>query len=293
MATRSWRSLGRRSLPVGGAARTTGAVAVALALVLAPTPAGAHDAPDVTLRRLGERLRADPTDVELRLRRAELLRRSGAFRGALLDLQALRLAVPADLRPLVVLARLFADTRHDLLARRCAQEYFASGGADAGVHWTLGKLHAHAGRAGLALSSYAAAAAGRAHPDVFLEWASLLEGTGARAQAVQVYRRGLDALGDSVVLRLALVNALFALGDFAAALPHVERVLASSRVRAQWLVLRARALRGLGRVDAARADLTAALLESSRAMARRGSASASSAHASAVRLLAELPKEHP
>jgi len=250
----------------------------------------AHDAHESTLRRLGAHLLVMPADVEARLRRAELLRRTAAFDGALLDVAELRRRAPADLRPLVLLVHLLADTGHDVLALRVAHAYFARGGKDARVHAIVARRHARRGRTRAALRSYAEAARAKADPDVFLEWATLLARTGARAESLDIYRRGLAALGDSVVLRMALVDALLASRGFAAALPEIEHVLASSRVRAPWLVLRARVLRGLGRVDEARADLEGALEESERMLARRRTSGAASARAEAVHLLAQLPK---
>jgi tetratricopeptide (TPR) repeat protein len=63
------------------------------------------------------------------------------------------------------------------------------------------------------------------------------------------------------ILHTEWIEALLDDRQFQAALPHIERELAASRIQSSWRLRRARALLGLGNSNGAKSDLDAALLE--------------------------------
>lgn len=234
-----------------------------LALLVWPSPVLAHRGVHAQLVQVTRQLHAAPRSVPLLLRRARLYRHHGERQRALADLRrALRLA-PRN--PTLYRERAVVElaTRQPVKAL-LTLEQLARLPAGLGWHgWLLrGRALAHLRRHEQALTAYdRAIAAGARTPDSYLARGKLAEALAQPALAARGYRAGMKALGNPVVLRLALIRVEVAQRHFGAARAEIDVMLARLPVKAPWLLHRAAIYALEGRPAEARRDRQAALTE--------------------------------
>ena len=105
--------------------------------------------------------------------------------------------------------------------------------------------------------------------ELYLLRGRLLEERGAPGLAASCYRQGLEALGGSVLLVQALISAEVARGGHDEALRIIDEELADAVVATPWLLRRSEVLRSSGREEEAQRTLRRALKEANRVIARR------------------------
>ncbi|MFK7987302.1 MAG: tetratricopeptide repeat protein [Sandaracinaceae bacterium] len=248
---------------------TRPALAAALLSFLWAAPAHADLPLPERLARLDARLAVAPGDTDLHLERAELLLRAGREREALTELDLLDALRPDATRSDRMRARVLfesglesdalallslAITDHDALASRRLRATFYS---------RLGRLEE-------ALLDYDVVV--RTAPDLETELARgrVLERLGRFDEAALSYETTLARTG-ATAARTALIAAERQRGAPQRALPHVDALIAASRVAPRWRVLRAEVLVAMGRDDSAREELDRALAEADRMVRRRAS----------------------
>lgn len=233
---------------------------VLLGMVLASaSPAFAHPGPSVELRALAERIDAAPDDVDLRVHRAELLRRMGHPRDALADLRVAERVAPSErsvwLEHAMVLVAL--DRPH-------AAEHQLDRVLALGPHHQAFIERSHLreadGRLELARDDLEHALALDDTLELYLARGHVDERLGHLDAAAAGYREGLAALGPAVVLRLALVDVERRRGAHDDALAVLDGMLAEVPSRADWILLRAEILQDSGLPDAATVERLRALV---------------------------------
>lgn len=267
---------------------------LALALALATASAAwAHPGITAELENLESRFAQAPGDVELHLRRAELLRRSAAHARALVALEEAGRLAPQDPRVALERGLNFASAG---LSRAAALSLDAALAAlpDSAIGWsTRARLHAEAGELAPAIAAYGRALRLQPEPDHFLERGRLQEKVNDKAGAAATYGEGLARLGDSVVLREALVRVELSRGRPEAALAALEPALAAAPVKTEWLLRRAEIHQAAGAAERARADRAWALAEAERALAQRPTPQRLAARDLALEALGRSPPETP
>jgi tetratricopeptide (TPR) repeat protein len=244
-------------------------LALSCACIAGPVTSSAHEGLDHDIERETRSLAEDPSDVEARLRRARYYRLDGQPEKALADLQQATRLAPDDARlhfergfALAALGR-NADAETEL-------SVFISqtGGTDA-AHAERARIRALTGRPDLAIADLEAAIALRPSLDLCLERGRLLEGRARYAEAAAGYQEGLTRLGDTPLLRRALVAALIVLERYADALAAIDAALVRGQLETQWLLERAEVLERMGRAEEAREARLRALTKASESLGKR------------------------
>lgn len=238
---------------------------LAASLVLVAVGSASADPPlDDDLEELDTRLAAHPEDIDALVSRSELLVIAGRGQDALVDLRVAASLAPDDRR--VVLQR--ASVLHQM-----GEDERALAELDASIaRWRTADALGMRARILLALDriddairAYDDALDVGPDVDLFLERGRLLEQAGRLDEAALGYHVGLQATG-SIALRLAAIELDLRAGHAARALATIDE---AAQDGPRWLLLRARALDGLGRAADARQVRAAALLQIDQRLARR------------------------
>ncbi len=237
-------------------------------LTIGPHPAGAHPGPTKELRDLGARIAATPDDVDLRLRRAQLLRRMGHPRDALADLRVASRLDPEAREVRVERGLALAAAGRPRAAEREFDRVLAQGPQWVALH-ERARLRADDGRLDQARADLDEAIALRATPALILARGRLDERRERLDDAARGYTQGLEALGPAVVVQLALVDVNRRRGAFEQALAAIDELLGASAPQADWLLLRADILDGLGQPASATVERLRALVAADTAVRRR------------------------
>ncbi|MEO5730526.1 MAG: hypothetical protein ABI134_00780, partial [Byssovorax sp.] len=124
-------------------------------------------------------------------------------------------------------------------------------------------------RLALARADYEAALKLRADPDLYLARGRVDEALGQLERAALGYEEGLRALSGAVSIRLPLIRVEHTRKRFDRAIVWIEEAMATSPLKADWLLLRAEEHASAGRAAAATADREAALAELDTRLGRR------------------------
>lgn len=237
-----------------------GVTALLLAAVLG------HPGLTAELKEASQALEASPEDVPLLVARADIARRAGAYNDALADLDRAECLDPN--LPDVWLARGLTRYDMDQLGRaRVALDRYLEVASSVHGHWARARLRARAGDVDGATADFDAALAAGPSVDIALERAQVLRRAGRLDAAATGLQRALTDTGSDVVrAELCALHLERSRPDDARAL--ADEALARTRVRAPWLLLRARAHELAGRDANALSDRLAALTES-RSLVRR------------------------
>ncbi len=206
-------------------------------VLLAPSGFALADAPfSERLARVDAQLLARPSDPDLLIARAELLRRAGRLVEA-----EHTLAVAGDAPGARVerarLAMALGDAEGALAA--------LDGLTTRTAHVLRSELLA-ANEPERALEALDAAIAARPDPDLHLRRARLAHRLGRSVEALDVLEGGIDALGGAVVLRLERARIAMEAGEEELAFLEATALLRHDAGRPDWLLLQADAMEAMG-----------------------------------------------
>jgi tetratricopeptide (TPR) repeat protein len=206
----------------------------------------AHQELEDQIRALTAQLATAPEQAVLYARRADLYRRHKDWDLALADYAAAAERDPSlDAVP-VGRARIEADRGNLDQALEVIREHLVRKPGHGGARLVEARILARAGRRSEAIAAYdqAIQALPRPQPDHFLERADAMAGDGPAPNPAVL--PGLDEgailLGEHVSLHLRALESERALGDRAAALRRITRVLDRHGALLPWLVARAEIL---------------------------------------------------
>ncbi len=220
---------------------------------------------------LRQHLQAHPADVKARLAHSSLLQRAGRAEEALaeLDLVAASHHTPhGGLQ--VARAQLLVALGRDLEAQT-ALSYVPEADRDATFHLFAARVARSRSDAAQVTTHYRASLANAASVVVATEYGAWLEESGRSAEALRVYDEQLRRGHGAVVLRLALLRLLRASGNHQRALGHIDQLLATAQMKAEYRLLRATTLASLARHREAQQERKLALAEAEAAYRRRPS----------------------
>lgn len=243
---------------------------------------------DEELADIAARVVDSPGDANLRIRYADLLRRSGRQDAALAELAIVETLAPRDARTWIVRGRIELDRNRLEAARRSAEAALSLAPDDADAHILRGRALARSADFAGAVSEFDEALALRDDLEVSVERGRFLVLLGRFDEAADGYRAALIAHSGAAVLRRALVDVELMRGDHLAALAEIDAVVAHARIRTDWLLLRAEILAALGRDREAEADRASALEDAERLLTRRSSPSALASRADALLALGRV-----
>lgn len=235
-------------------------VVVVAAVLIAPA-AEAHHSPSELVERLTERIAAEGAEPSLLVRRGDELRVIGAVDRAIADYSAALAKEPGDFAATTGLIRAQLAAERSDGALRLAEGALTSD--DDETHQA--ELHALAARASEALDDFeralehwnAAVRVDRPEIDWLLSHANCLQRLGRPGDAAQALNEACQR-NPSRALRRAWISSLIESGDTSAAGPLIEAGLERSRLKASWLLLRARLRARQGAHEASRDDARAA-----------------------------------
>ncbi len=258
-----------RRIALPGGALATAALTLA-ALLAGPTQAIAHPPSTRQREHLHQHLRAHPHDVSARLRHSALLERAGRAPEALAEIDRALALRPGDPELQLSRAQVLLALDRDAEAARALSRVPKSR-HDADYHLLAARVARARADEGEVHAHYRASLSRAASLTVAFEYGAWLEERGRNREAVRMYDEQLSRNGGAAVLRLALLRVLGVTGEHARALEHVDRLLSTAQLKAEYRILRARALDGLGRKGEAAEERRVALGEAEGAYERRPS----------------------
>lgn len=212
---------------------------------------------------LTQKLQADPSNLALRLRRAELYLRHEDLQMALQDLRIARRLRPDHPQIDLLQALTFAALGEAKAAEDAALRFLFCHPPQAALTLLLARFYRRTSATSKALSFYKATLTLhlRETPDLVLEFGEVYEAQRRWKDAEDLYRRAFLSFSKAVTLRLALLRVLRKQGRFEEALSLIDGILPTLPVRVDWLLRRASVLDALGRKAEARKDRVTALSE--------------------------------
>lgn len=256
--------------------RTLRGLAVSVLLIpsLCSSKSQAHPGLHHDIARLTTEISAAPQDASLYLQRAHYRRLDGEFVDALSDLAAAQRLNQDD--PQIDLERglTLSTMNKNAGALAALTKYIKKTGTSGGSAGYAARavVLAKLGDATRAITDYSAAVSISPNVELFAARGKLQEQMLMWDAAARGYREGFAALGDAVVLRLALIRVETQRGKHNAALQLIDQVLPSISVKTEWLVRRAEVLLAAGRKQESQAELHVALIEANRVLGKRPSA---------------------
>lgn len=231
-------------------------------LVLLFVPSGpliAHEGLHSQIGEMTKRIRADPANAVLRLKRGELYRLHEQFALAARDYD--RAAALDPQLHAVDLGRglLWTASGRTSDAIRALQRYVAADPDHPAGHIALARALVSAGRASEGAVEYTAALRGVPDPDIGIERAQALLAAGRADEAL----RGIDEIlalhGPVVTLQLTAIDIEVHRGDMDGAFRRLDAAMATAPRNEGWLELRGDILMCAGRAAEARQAYQAAL----------------------------------
>jgi tetratricopeptide (TPR) repeat protein len=227
-------------------------------------PVAAHDGPEQVIAAVTAAMQRRGPSPELFYRRGCERRVLGELESAESDFAAAVAADPTHFSAGVELARVRLAIGREAAAREAiiAAEPFAESEAEKAIcHMVRCQISRSAEKLAAALRECEAAC--RLLPDE-AEWILLRSRLQAELERHTARIRDLtsaQARSFNAAVAIELVEAKIDAGHYAEILHEIEAQLAMSRLKASWLLRRARVLHGLGRDAEARSDLQAAVEE--------------------------------
>jgi tetratricopeptide (TPR) repeat protein len=236
-----------------GAGRSA-AVFVLLWLAAGSLTAWGHPDLDEQIVELTVRIKKEPANAELLLRRSEVHRWHGEFELAFADIDAAARLQPSWAKVSLARALTFNDAGQGKEAMAAVQEFLKHEPAHADGLVLRARCHVKLGQPANAVADYSAAlkAFAEPSPDLFVERARLQASLGRLGEAVKGLDEGQARLGSVAALQRLAIDYERQQGDFNEALKRVERLMAKAPVKEPGLVLRAEVLEQAGRLTEAR-----------------------------------------
>ena len=226
----------------------------------------AHPGLHHDIARATEAIEKEPGRADPYVDRAFLERLDDQLEGALADLDQAERLDPGNLRAAAERGMTLSALRQDAQAERVLSRFLAAGTGSSPALAERAKVRERLGRPAEAVADYGAALALDPEIDWYMARGRLQEALGDLGAAAAGYRDGLQRVGDSVVLELALIRVETARGHDDAALELVDRQLAAAAVKTEWRLRRAELLELGGRAGEARAERDRALREAEAAV---------------------------
>ncbi|HKC25956.1 MAG TPA: tetratricopeptide repeat protein, partial [Thermoanaerobaculia bacterium] len=244
-----------------GGALSKPAAAACLALLLAAPVLYAHGDVHDQIAALTLRLRAEPRNAELLLKRGELHRVHGDVEAALADFRAASAIDPSLEAVDLCAARALLEGKRPTEAAARIERVLARRPGDPEALLIRARAAAALGETERAAQLYPRAldVAPRPDPDLYVETARALEAAGKGVDALATLERGLARLGAAPSLELAALELELSLARTDAALARLDRLASSSPRPERWLLRRAEILERGGRRAEARAAFGEAL----------------------------------
>jgi tetratricopeptide (TPR) repeat protein len=225
-------------------------VALGLALaLLGAGPVSAHESLQDSLARLTRRIEAEPGNAALYLQRGELHRVGGHWAAADADLRHARELDPRSAEVDFYRGRLLLETDRPAAAEAAFRRFLERQRHHVAARAMLADALARQGRPEEAAGEYAAAIRlqPRPSPELYLGRARALRQSGDAAGALHSLDAGVERLGPVATLHLQAIDLALQLGDFEAALAHLERLSGSATSQGPWLARRGEILERAGR----------------------------------------------
>ena len=223
----------------------------------------AHEDLELQIARLTEKIRANPSDGALHLRRAELHRLHEDAAAARADYLKARSLDPSLARVDLGLGRLELAAGRAEAALRHLEAYVAARPDDPTGRLERARAHAALGAWQRSKADYGEALARMpdAAPDVHVERVRALRAADGHAAAMAALDEAIGRFGPLVTLLSEAVDAEVAAGRLEEALRRIDRALEVVGRKDRWLLRRGGILERLGRRDEARAAYATALRE--------------------------------
>jgi SSS family solute:Na+ symporter len=237
-----------------GGAISKPAAAACLALLLAAPVLHAHGDVHDQIAALTLRLRAEPRNAELFLKRGELHRVHGDVEAALADFRAAAAIDPTLEAADLCAARALLKGKRPAEAAARIERVLACRPNDPEALLLRARAASALGETERAAALYPLAldASARPEPDLYVEAARALSAGGRESDALATLERGLVRLGAVPALELGALDFEVSLARTDAALARLDRLASSSSRPETWLLRRAEVLERSGRRAEAR-----------------------------------------
>jgi len=234
---------------------------VLFSMVFLTAPVHAHEGLHEQIAAMTARIRQEPRNGALYLKRAELYRLHHEWRLAARDYERARRYDPS-LEPVDLgKGTMLLEAGRAAEALFPLRRYVRSAPADARGHLSLGRAYAALGRTPEAVDELTLAVryTPDPDPDLILERVHVLAAANRRDEALRTLDEVLATRGPLIALQLAAIDLEVQSRDYEAALRRIDEAEASSPRKETWLARRGEILLRAGRPMEARAAYQAAL----------------------------------
>jgi tetratricopeptide (TPR) repeat protein len=249
--------------PISRAARRVMVIAFLAAGLLGPRSTAAHEGLHEQIAEVTARIKREPKNAALFLKRGELHRLHRNWDRALSDYRRAEMLDPNLDAVQFGLGRMYFEAGKPQQAKSRLDRYLSRHPNQVEALVTRARLLVKLGLRHAAANDYSAAIAQSPEPkpEYYIERAKALAGEGpaGRQVALAGLDEGIKKLGPIVTLELFAIDLEVASRHYDAALERLERVAAQSQRKEAWLARRGEILRQAGRVAEAREAFSRAL----------------------------------
>jgi len=223
--------------------------------------ASAHDGLAERIAALSAQITQSPSSPSLLVKRAELYRENRQWSEALADLDRAERIDSTIAIVNLVRAHVHLERKNWPAAADAATRFISRQPDHADARVVRARAYVQLGRRQEAAADFTSALAVRPKPDLYIERAKALEGSGrdALGQALRSLDEGLARLGPIVTLELEAIDLELRLNRYDAALARLDGITARAPRKDTWLARRGAMLERAGRPEEARAAYRAAL----------------------------------
>jgi len=221
-----------------------------------PAAANAHGDLHEQIESTSQRIKENPRDAGLYLRRGQLYSLHGEVEAALADF-----ARASNLDPRLALVEfckgeMFYQAGKDIEAKECLDRFLKSEPDHANGHAVRARTLVRLGDPKAASEDFTKAIAGVGKPELYIERAQALasDKVGDVEKALEGLNEGIRKLGPVFTLQYHALELEIKGKHFDQALKRVDEILARSIRKERWFAKRAEILAMAGRVEEARAD---------------------------------------
>ena len=249
--------------PISRAARHVIVIAFLAAGLLGPPSTAAHEGLHEQIAEVTARIKREPKNAALYLKRGELHRLHRNWDRALSDYRRAEMLDPTLDAVQFGLGRMYFEAGKPQKAKSRLDRYLSRHPNQVEALVTRARILMKLRLRYAAANDYSAAIAQSPvpKPEYYIERSQALmsEGPAGRGEALAGLDEGIKKLGPIVTLELFAIDLEVASRHYDAALARLERVAAQSQRKDAWLVRRGEILRQAGRVAEAREAFSQAL----------------------------------
>jgi tetratricopeptide (TPR) repeat protein len=239
--------------------RRTGLALIALCLLW--LPAAAHEGVYEQIAQLTRRIRRDPQEPALYLKRGELFRLLKQWDSALADYDRAATLAPTSVEVEFFRGRMWAEADQPRRARAALDRFLRAKPADVEGRLTRARLFARQHLTAAAVADYSQVidSSPTPKPDHFIERARVQTAAREFAAALRGLDEGLAKLGPIVTLQVEAIEIELKNRNPDGALARLDAAAAASPRQEHWLARRGEILLRAGRKAEAKTAFTAAL----------------------------------